>query len=121
LTSFPFVNRTRATFRRAEFGFFGVAVNTRRQTPRRWGQLVKSGDFEREAFGLRPLRMSCWIVGIGLDETPASLNRTGDESLLSISTASGYGFFVRPAELLVSEHPPETVFVHAPDFRSSFR
>jgi hypothetical protein len=25
-TSMPFVNRTRATLRRAEFGFFGVVV-----------------------------------------------------------------------------------------------
>jgi hypothetical protein len=25
-TSIPFVSRTRATFRRAEFGFFGVVV-----------------------------------------------------------------------------------------------
>src|SRR6266513_2908487 len=34
-TSMPLVRRTRATFRRAEFGFFGVIVYTRVQTPRR--------------------------------------------------------------------------------------
>jgi hypothetical protein len=28
---------TRATFRSAELGFFGVVVYTRVQTPRRWG------------------------------------------------------------------------------------
>ena len=33
----PFVRRTRATFRSAEFGFFGVEVKTRTQTPRFWG------------------------------------------------------------------------------------
>jgi hypothetical protein len=31
----PFVKRTRATFLRAEFGFLGVVVYTRVQTPRR--------------------------------------------------------------------------------------
>jgi hypothetical protein len=35
LTSTPLVSRTRATFRSAEFGFFGVVVKTRVQTPRR--------------------------------------------------------------------------------------
>jgi hypothetical protein len=34
VTSMPLVNRTRATFRSAEFGFFGVVVYTRVQTPR---------------------------------------------------------------------------------------
>src|SRR3989344_1590994 len=34
VTSIPFVNLTRATFRKAEFGFFGVMVLTERQTPR---------------------------------------------------------------------------------------
>ena len=33
-----FVSRTRATFRRAEFGFFGVDVYTLTQTPRFCGQ-----------------------------------------------------------------------------------
>ena len=37
VTSMPFVSRTRATLRSAEFGFFGVEVNTRTQTPRFWG------------------------------------------------------------------------------------
>ena len=34
----PFVNRTLATLRRAEFGFLGVTVFTCTHTPRRWGQ-----------------------------------------------------------------------------------
>src|SRR5215212_12267738 len=33
----PLVRRTRATLRSAEFGFFGVVVYTRVQTPRRCG------------------------------------------------------------------------------------
>jgi hypothetical protein len=41
----PFVNRTRAIFRRAEFGFFGVVVLTCVQTPRRCGQDLRAGDF----------------------------------------------------------------------------
>jgi hypothetical protein len=35
VTSIPEVSLTLATFRRAEFGFFGVMVYTRVQTPRR--------------------------------------------------------------------------------------
>jgi hypothetical protein len=37
----PLVSRTRATFRRAEFGFFGVVVYTRVQTPRRCGAAIR--------------------------------------------------------------------------------
>src|SRR5918996_5614851 len=41
VTSMPLVRRTRATLRRAELGFFGVAVYTRVQTPRRWGAAIR--------------------------------------------------------------------------------
>src|SRR5919106_6626834 len=73
----PFVRRTRATFRSAEFGFFGVRVITWRHTPRRWGaprpiEAVCSrvlrvrrsaGAFTFFPAGLRPLRTSWLIVG----------------------------------------------------------
>jgi hypothetical protein len=36
----PFVSRTRAIFRSAEFGFFGVIVRTFVHTPRFWGAPV---------------------------------------------------------------------------------
>jgi hypothetical protein len=39
----PFVNRTRATFRSAELGFFGVVVYTRVHTPRFWGLPFMAG------------------------------------------------------------------------------
>ena len=45
VTSIPFVRRTRAIFRSAEFGFFGVVVFTCVQTPRRCGQDWRAGDF----------------------------------------------------------------------------
>jgi hypothetical protein len=38
VTSMPLVRRTRQTLRSAEFGFFGVVVYTRTQTPRFCGQ-----------------------------------------------------------------------------------
>src|SRR3982750_339208 len=69
----PFVSRTRATLRSAEFGFFGVVVYTRVQTPRRCGAatffLRPLPDFRPgvESFfglGLRPLRMSWLVVGM---------------------------------------------------------
>jgi hypothetical protein len=67
VTSIEPVMRTRATLRSAEFGFFGVVVNTRVQTPRRWGAatcfLRPLPDFRPgvESFlglALRPLRIS---------------------------------------------------------------
>src|SRR3989441_12070787 len=72
------VRRTRAIFRSAEFGFFGVIVRTIVQTPRFWGAPRRSStcrplsEFHvvRSAgvstflpCGLRPLRTSCEIVG----------------------------------------------------------
>src|SRR5215218_6206625 len=73
VTSMPFVSRTRATLRSAEFGFFGVVVYTRVQTPRRWGAATRRlrplPDFRPGVasffFGaFRPLRTSWEVVGI---------------------------------------------------------
>src|ERR1700760_4225453 len=59
-----FVNRTLATLRSAEFGFLGVVVYTRVQTPRRCGQASKARDFDFVLICSRPLRTNCCIVGI---------------------------------------------------------
>src|SRR4051795_2423256 len=64
--SMPVVSRTRATLRSAEFGFFGVVVNTRVQTPRRWGEPRSAGVFDFSVLLSRPLRTSWAIVGTGL-------------------------------------------------------
>src|SRR3954452_17231776 len=60
----PLVSRTRATLRSAEFGFFGVVVYTRVHTPRRWGLPLSAGVLVFSTLSSRPLRTSCWIVGI---------------------------------------------------------
>src|SRR5688500_8558815 len=69
----PLVSRTRAIFRSAELGFFGVIVATRVQTPRRWGAatafLRPWPDFRPgvETFFLglrRPLRTSWLMLGM---------------------------------------------------------
>src|SRR3990172_6997368 len=59
----PLVSRTRATLRRAEFGFFGVWVNTRTQTPRFCGLSCSAGLFVLLMTFRRPLRTSWLIVG----------------------------------------------------------
>src|SRR5947209_9165401 len=59
----PLVSRTRATLRSAEFGFFGVFVYTRVQTPRRWGAPFSAGVLVLVVLDWRPLRTNCWIVG----------------------------------------------------------
>jgi hypothetical protein len=58
MISWPFVNRTFATLRKAEFGFFGVRVMTCVHTPRRCGQFLSAGDFDFTEIFFRPLRMS---------------------------------------------------------------
>src|SRR5688572_33349777 len=66
ITSKPFVSRTFATFRSAEFGFFGVVVYTRVQTPRRKGFDLRAGDFSFLSTSRRLRRTSWLIVGIYL-------------------------------------------------------
>src|SRR5260363_40645 len=61
----PDERRTRATFRSAEFGFFGVVVYTRVHTPRRCGEPLRAGVLFLLILSVRPLRTSCWIVGTG--------------------------------------------------------
>src|SRR5690242_15977058 len=60
----PLVRRTRAIFRRAEFGFFGVVVETRVQTPRFCGAPASAGVFVFAFLDVRPLRMSWFTVGM---------------------------------------------------------
>src|ERR1035438_82493 len=64
MISYPFVRRTLATLRMAEFGFLGVRVMTWMQTPRRNGEFSKAGDLDLYRTLLRPLRTSWLIVGI---------------------------------------------------------
>src|SRR5512144_484192 len=64
VTSRPLVSRTLATFRSAEFGFLGVVVYTRRQTPRFWGHESSAGELLLLATTDRPFRTSWLIVGI---------------------------------------------------------
>jgi len=59
VTSMPLVSLTRATLRSAEFGFFGVVVYTRVQTPRRWGLPLSAGVFVLLVLSWRPFRTSC--------------------------------------------------------------
>src|SRR6187397_989558 len=61
----PLVRRTRATFRSAEFGFFGVCVKTRTQTPRFCGLFCSAGLLVFVRTFSRPLRTSWLIVGTG--------------------------------------------------------
>src|SRR5438034_7719074 len=60
----PFVRRTRATLRSAEFGFFGVCVKTRTHTPRFCGLFCRAGLLVLLTIFLRPARTNWLIVGI---------------------------------------------------------
>src|SRR5262252_6242186 len=65
----PLVRRTRATLRSAEFGFFGVCVKTRTQTPRFCGLFCSAGLLVLLTIFSRPARTSWLIVGIILNLT----------------------------------------------------
>jgi len=58
ITSRWLVRRTLATLRRAEFGFFGVVVYTREQTPRFCGFASMAGTLFRFGLLARGLRIS---------------------------------------------------------------
>src|ERR1700759_240968 len=69
----PLVSRTRATFRRAEFGFWGVVVYTRVHTPRRCGAAtfflrplpdLRPGVASFFLGAWRPLRINWLVVGM---------------------------------------------------------
>ncbi len=53
-----FVSRILATFRMAEFGFFGVVVNTRVQTPRFWGPHSNAGALLLDFLSVLPFLIS---------------------------------------------------------------
>ena len=53
------VSLTRATFRSAVFGFFGVVVYTRVHTPRRCGLPLRAAVLTLATLSRRPLRTSC--------------------------------------------------------------
>src|SRR5947209_4416910 len=61
VTSNPFVRRTRATLRNAEFGFFGVVVDTRGHTPRFCGLPRRCAAFSFFSTSRRPCRTS-WLL-----------------------------------------------------------
>ena len=81
MTSIPLVSRTRATLRRAEFGFFGVAVYTRVQTPRRCGAAIRRlrpwpdlrpGVATFFCGGLRPFLISWFVLGTAAEDSRES-------------------------------------------------
>src|SRR5688572_33258875 len=94
--SFPFVSRTRAIFRRAEFGFFGVIVFTWRHTPRRCGHLSRTGDLLRLWTFWRPLRTSWLKVGMSSWLRFPCLNRAGPPEGAQYHVTDGYGSSISP-------------------------
>src|SRR5687768_14399174 len=127
VTSIPLVSRTRATLRSAEFGFFGVVVYTRVQTPRRCGAatffLRPLPDFRPgvESFflgTLRPLRTSWEVVGM----RAVMLATLGGPQ-----RAAGTGLIARPERRLPSaagyvmryEPPGRCVIVRWKEWRPS--
>src|SRR5271154_4205780 len=71
VTSKPLVRRTRHTLRNAEFGFFGVVVYTRVQTPRFCGEAASAGTLDFQAGSFRPVRINWVVVAINTFEPPS--------------------------------------------------
>src|SRR5471032_261085 len=93
VTSTPVVSRTRATLRSAEFGFFGVWVKTRVQTPRRCGELLSAGVLVFSGLVCRPLRTSWAIVGTPL--LPEIAGETPRRRVLARDTIRPLGRLIR--------------------------
>src|SRR5881397_3338963 len=70
VTSTPFVSRTRATLRSAEFGFLGVVVYTRVHTPRFCGHDRNAGAPVLLFTRRRPYRTSWLRVGTDYLQPP---------------------------------------------------
>src|ERR1700730_2979978 len=93
----PLVSRTRATLRSAEFGFFGVWVKTRTQTPRFCGLFCNAGLFVLLTIFFRPARTSWLMVGIHLRKgngpllEPSAANRDGTADAFAVSDGSRRG------------------------------
>src|SRR5215216_5929839 len=118
----PFERRTRATLRRAEFGFFGVCVRTWVQTPRFCGEPFLPSTLRRRLecelklkrkagapdffdFGERPLRTSWLMVGIAaplLGQIRCALNQDTGGGRLGPSRS---GHENRPKSLFVNSAP----------------
>src|SRR5206468_7518154 len=98
----PLVRRTRATLRSAEFGFFGVCVNTRTHTPRFCGLFCSAGLFVLLTIFLRPARTSCEIVGIQLRKKYARDRRQLRDALVVSS--------LKARESLAPENPTDPRF-----------
>src|SRR5689334_8535637 len=82
VTSNPLVSLTRATLRRAEFGFLGVTVHTRVQTPRRCGQALSAGLLLLRTGTSRPLRTNWLIVGMDLRLQTKPPRKPGDRRVI---------------------------------------
>lgn len=103
----PWASLTRAIFRRAEFGFFGVTVATRVQTPLRCGAatffLLPWPDLRPGVatffFGrLRPLRTSWFVFGTTADLTDAAAGRPRRDPCETRSPARKESNRTRPQE-----------------------
>src|SRR5882724_6168745 len=97
MTSLPFVRRTFATLRMAEFGFFGVRVMTCTHTPRRNGLPSKAGDFDLMRTLRRPLRTSWLMVGIREEEDLQSEN-LGKEVNATLHPKLGKNFLAKSGD-----------------------
>src|SRR4029079_18096089 len=88
VTSIWFVKRTRATLRSAEFGFFGVCVNTRVQTPRRCGAPASAGVFVFAFCAVRPF-LTSWLT-VGMAPSDVFPHNNGRRAL-SLANRGGHG------------------------------
>jgi hypothetical protein len=94
VTSLPLLSRTRAIFRSAEFGFFGVIVFTCKQTPRFCAHLSKTGALLNLRGIRRSLRTNWLIVGIGtLEILGDGQSAAANPSLCQVSQRMSMGPF----------------------------
>src|ERR1700704_2183124 len=94
ITSTPFVRRTLATLRMAEFGFLGVRVMTCTQTPRRKGLPCNAGALDFARILRRPFLTSWLMVGMDLNRRLVKVEKARNlpETKVPASTISRFGW-----------------------------
>src|ERR1700749_4947038 len=97
----PFVSRTRAIFRSAEFGFLGVIVETRVQTPRFCGAPWSAGVFVFSRFDVRPLRISWLTVGMRFRLLPRAIGEVWTDKRFGAGDNPA-----KPGEIVAKERAP---------------
>src|SRR5215510_3195184 len=106
MTSKPLVSRTFATLRSAEFGFLGVVVYTRVQTPRFCGEPASAGTLLLAGRRIRALRTNWLIVGIISDPEKTGTARLRETAAPRNTKTADFSWEIDPSSTSYDDFSP---------------